>query len=235
MLAATIPMVGVAAQQTGSAQPSAPEDRIEVCVVPGSGTVYRVGASGTSSSCLKSTHTRLSINLTGVPGATGATGAAGDSGATGAQGPAGATGSNGLTGPVGPAGPSGNDGAAGAGTVGATGATGPAGPTGPTGAAGTAGATGATGATGAAGGTATYERRTGTPAPFNGSGTTSTTVSCTAGKKVVGGGYTLTGSPLVLSSASVNRATADDTWSVTIVDYWGSGAQVQVTAYAICM
>lgn len=227
MLAATIPMVGVAAQQTGSAQPTAiQEDRIEVCVVPGSGTVYRVGVSGTSSNCLKPTHTRLSINLTGVPGATGATGAAGDSGATGAQGPAGATGSIGLTGAVGPAGPSGVDGAAGTGTTGATGAAGPTGP---------AGATGATGATGAAGGTATYERRTGTVTPFSWSGTTSTTVSCTAGKKVVGGGYTITGSPLVLTSAAVNRATADDTWSVTIVDYWENGPTVQVTAYAICM
>jgi hypothetical protein len=82
-----------------------------------------------------------------------------------------------------------------------------------------------------------YERRTGTPVniPFNLTGTA--TVTCSAGKKVLGGGYTVTGhdTSLDIVYASANRATADDTWSVTAATSSGSGLTVQLTAYSICM
>jgi hypothetical protein len=83
-----------------------------------------------------------------------------------------------------------------------------------------------------------YERRSGTPVtvPSDGITTATATVSCTLGKKVLGGGFTLTGYLVYNHSVttSANRATADDTWSVTVGDLYGGGG-LTVTAYAVCM
>lgn len=98
---------------------------IEMCIVPGSGTAYRINAPGLPAQCLSAAHTRLDLNLSGPTGLTGPQGLPGE---RGAKGDAGA---------VGPAGPDG-----------IASAPGPAGSAGPTGAAGSAGAAGPTGATG---------------------------------------------------------------------------------------
>jgi len=109
------------------------------------------------------------------------------------------------------------------GESGPVGATGPAGPAGPTGDDGPTGPTGDTGPTGPAGASlAGYEQVTGIGS------STESTAECAEGKVVLGGGFEMTG-----HSASdvvhVNRATADDTWSVHV-----TGGSAQVTAYAIC-
>ena len=151
---------------------------ISVCVVPRSGTVYRVGAAGTPATCLQTSHTLLTFNTAGQqgiagpagekgaagehgekgePGAAGSVGAKGETGAAGASGavgPQGPAGSAGAVGAQGPAGAVGGDGAAGAqGPVGVTGSAGPQGPAGPAGAMGPAGAAGATGPAGPTGAT----------------------------------------------------------------------------------
>jgi hypothetical protein len=172
----------------------------------------------------------------GPAGSTGDTGPAGAAGPTGDTGPAGPAGATGDIGPAGPAGATGDTGPAGpAGSAGATGDTGPAGPAGPTGPAGAVGETGPTGPAGAVGETgptgptgpagaslAGYEQVTGTTS------STESTAECAEGKVVLGGGFEMTG-----HSASdvvhVNRATAEDTWSVHV-----TGGSAQVTAYAIC-
>jgi hypothetical protein len=198
LVGTTLPMVSVAAQQADSARTSITQDeRIDICVVPRSGTVYRVGVAGTPSNCLQPTHARQSINLSGVPGPAGPTGTKGDSGVAGATGPAG------TPGPIGPR-----------------------------------GAVGATGAAGAAGTMSSYERRSG-PAvavPTDRINTATSTANCTAGKKVVGGGYTVSGLTLPnnIITTIANSATTDDSWTVTVWDYFGTNG-LAVTAQAICM
>ncbi len=134
---------------------------ISICVVPGSGTVYRVGVTGAPSKCLQPSHQLLKLNLTGVQGEMGPAGPAGEAGPAGAAGAAGVAGSAGVAGEVGPIGPAGPVGAVGAtgavgsagaiGAPGVAGSVGPAGPSGPSGATGVAGPVGPTGATGATG------------------------------------------------------------------------------------
>ena len=198
LVATTVPMVSAGAQQADSMRTAITQDeRIDICVVPRSGTVYRVGVTGTPLNCLQATHARQSINLSGVPGPAGPTGAQGDSGVAGATGPAGAPGPIGPRGAVGPA-----------------------------------------GAAGAAGTMSSYERRSG-PAvavPTDRVNTATSTATCTAGKKVVGGGYTVSGHALPnnIVTTLANSATTDDSWTVTVWDYFGSGG-LAVTAQAICM
>ena len=88
------------------------DERIEVCIVPGSGTVYRVGVANTPAQCLQSSHQRVSLNLTGVPGATGPQGVEGPQGETGPAGPQGEMGPQGIQGPQGPKGDQGDPGSA---------------------------------------------------------------------------------------------------------------------------
>jgi hypothetical protein len=144
------------------------------------------------------------IGPVGVTGATGAIGPTGNTGNTGAQGlqgpqgvqgPVGATGATGAIGAAGSIGPQGVAGPAGAtGPAGANGANGPQGVAGPQGATGAAGSIGPQGVAGVSG----YELVTSGPqyvniySPPNPYVVTpppqSITVSCPAGKKVLGGG-----------------------------------------------
>lgn len=133
-------------------------DAIDLCIVPGSGTAYRVGGPGTPTDCLAASHSRLTLNLVGPVGPAGPVGAKGDSGATGAVGPAGAKGDSGPQGVMGEMGPAGAQGEPGAtgdpgepGAQGEPGERGEAGPAGPAGADGAAGAPGPAGVPGAAG------------------------------------------------------------------------------------
>jgi len=148
----------------------------------------------------------------GAVGAQGATGANGAQGATGANGAQGATGANGVQGATGANGAQGATGANGA--QGATGANGVQGATGANGAQGATGANGATGASGAMG----YQRVTG-PTSADDANAKTATADCPSGKKVIGGGYVISGTapggliastPVVLDS----RAIDDDTWAV---------------------
>ncbi len=153
------------------------------------------------------------IGPQGPAGATGAMGPAGATGLTGpagAMGPAGATGATGLTGPAGPTGPTGLTGPAGsAGATGATGLTGPEGPTGPTGLTGAAGPTGPAGATGPTGSNATILSgyvSSGGAAPtatlaFIG---VTTTVTITAGQRIMMSVSQALGSTLVGGASSLN-------------------------------
>ncbi|MDF1506073.1 hypothetical protein PYV61_24175, partial [Roseisolibacter sp. H3M3-2] len=108
-----------AASELGGAPTSALQldtARVQVCVVPGSGTTYRVGAAGLPAKCLKDSHTLLTLNAQGTPGEKGAKGDAGERGATGERGERGERGETGVAGAAGLAG-----------AHGATGAQGPAG------------------------------------------------------------------------------------------------------------
>jgi Collagen triple helix repeat (20 copies) len=116
-------------------------------------------------------------------------------------------------------------------TIGATGPQGPQGATGATGATGETGATGATGATGPAGpaGTSGISGRevVSVTTPFVVSGTHGTIVSCTAGKKLLGGGVTQLNSigfitqsgPFAdgwIGSAATTTGTSPAPWSITV-------------------
>ena len=143
------------------------------------------------------------------------------------------------------------EGTAGGGGGGATGPTGPTGPTGATGATGATGdpgapgATGATGATGAAG-ASDYLRVTGTPSASNATTPKTAVADCTGGRKVLGGGYDIvvTDGPdggttldnIGEINVVINRASDDDTWTVTAaVDNAGDmDDNWALTAYAVC-
>jgi hypothetical protein len=315
-LAAALPVLSVGAQTTAtSAQPTSTQDqRFDVCVVPGSGTVYRIGLPGTPTNCVQTSHSRITVNAggvagpTGAMGATGAVGPAGPIGATGPQGlngdigpagavgPAGQAGTPGAAGPTGPMGPGGAAGAAGAtgaastvpgpmgpagalgaqgptgpmgatgvtGAQGVTGATGPTGVTGATGAdgmtgvqgvtgangatgatgatgvtgvTGATGATGVTGATGATGSIGGWERVESAAPPVPAGGHASATATCSAGRKVVGGGYLVTGTDPAADVVGVteNGPTSDTTWRVTVNLSPGSTNPWTLTAYVICV
>ncbi len=166
------------------------------------------------------------VGEAGPPGPQGPTGPRGSDGAAGATGPAGASGADGATGATGPAGPTGATGPAG--PAGATGATGATGVTGATCADGATGATGATGADGVSG----WERITSTLTVASKT-TSQSTVVCSSGEKVLGGGAT---SPsggddedidLVASGPS-----SDTQWEVRINN--DSKDSVTYTSHIIC-
>ena len=128
----------------------------------------------------------------------------------------------------------------GGGEVGATGATGPTGPTGPSGATGPVGPTGATGANGATGATGPgglsgYEQVIHqvflTPGQF-----VTVTVLCSAGKKVLGGGFdieTPDDVKVFTSEPALNGNLINNGWSVFAHN--ASSVNIrQVTALAIC-
>jgi hypothetical protein len=96
-------------------QPATPAV-FRACVVPLSGTVYVIAASGGPNACAKASHIEITWNQAGAKGdkgdkgdagPTGERGPQGDAGAAGPAGPAGATGSQGPTGPQGAQGPPG--------------------------------------------------------------------------------------------------------------------------------
>jgi hypothetical protein len=81
-----------------------------------------------------------------------------------------------------------------------------------------------------------YERRTGSPVSINFNSTGTATATCSAGRRVVGGGYTATNSQLDVIIVTANYPTADDTWTVSArFSYDFSSASITLTAYAICM
>ena len=134
----------------------------------------------------------------------------GQPGPAGPQGEKGAPGSAGATGPAGPTGPKGE-----------TGATGPAGPQGPQGSRGLPGPSGISG----------WEYRVSDPGLRLGTyGHGTTRVSCSSGKKALGGGLSST-SPLV--SASTDRPIEPGSgWVVTA--YSIEVVPVTVYAWVIC-
>lgn len=69
---------------------------IRACYVPGSGTVYRVGAPGAPDACTAGAHVEFAWEATGVGGPSGPVGATGPTGPVGPQGPAGADGVSGY-------------------------------------------------------------------------------------------------------------------------------------------
>jgi Collagen triple helix repeat (20 copies) len=152
----------------------------------------------------------------------------------------GATGAQGPTGPVGPTGATGSPGA-----TGAQGPQGPAGPTGATGAQGPKGDTGATGATGAqgpAGVIGAVQVATGTAQVSQGNaavgGTTaSSTVTCPAGTKLLGGGATTAagsgGKLLAVANSAPNGTSGWTASGVVVFAGTGNGA-ASITAYAVC-
>jgi hypothetical protein len=157
----------------------------------------------------------------GAPGAPGAAGQPGAPGAPGAEGPQGPVGATGATGPVGPQGETGPTG-----PVGVTGATGPQGPTGPRGDTGPTGPAGPSGVSG-------YERVSSTlEIPAN--TIRFVTVSCPAGKRVLGGGITNEIPLLLLQNVRMSESgpTTETSWGATIVN--GHTAALTFTWWAVC-
>ena len=180
VLAGAVVMVGLAMEgaqaQQGTQevrQAAAAGEEITACYVPATGTLYRVGATGTPADCMDASHVKVTWSVVGpqgpagpqgplgaqgpqgVPGGAGPAGPQGPQGNPGPEGPAGTDGAVGAMGPQGPAGPVGPQGAKGdpgeVGPQGPVGAVGPQGATGPAGPQGPAGVDGADGADGAAG------------------------------------------------------------------------------------
>ena len=192
------------------------------------------------------------IGPTGAKGATGATGPTGATGATGAIGPTGPTGAIGPTGPQGPTGLTGATGSTGAqgptgptGTQGLTGAIGPTGPQEPTGLTGVTGSTGAqgpkgdkgdTGPTGPAG-ISGYEIVY-SNTPSDSSPTKTWETSCTAGKKILGGGgYTeVSGgaASIAISESIPVGGPPQNAWRVTAYEATPTDLGWYLRVYAIC-
>jgi hypothetical protein len=86
---------------------------------------------------------------------------------------------------------------------------------------------------------ASYERRSSSSVTIQSNSTGTAVISCTAGKKVFSGGYTVTSYDANypdVGTVVFNGATADDTWTVTIYNLgWNYGMPIQITAKAICM
>jgi hypothetical protein len=144
----------------------------------------------------------------------------------------GATGASGATGPTGPAGPAGAQG-----PIGATGAQGDKGDTGATGATGPTGPNGDTGATGpqGPGGLSGYEEVIHQVFVLPGAFAT-VSVMCSAGKRVLGGGYDIeTPDDLKVFSSepALNGNIINNGWSV-IVKNTSSANIRQVTVSAVC-
>src|SRR5690606_2199234 len=154
-------LAGVAApaaaqDATGSSVPlqEVPDARIDLCMVPGAGTVYRIGIPGAPAGCLRADHTRISFNAVGPRGAPGEPGPQGPRGEAGGPGPQGERGGRGDTGAPGPKGDPGPEGARGP-----AGPPGPAGPRGPAGERGAPGEPGPRGERGEAGGKGEHGER----------------------------------------------------------------------------
>jgi hypothetical protein len=88
----TVILAGFAASltttATARAQNQAVPDSVRACVVPGTGTIYRIGASG---GCLATTHTLLTWSTRGPAGVAGPAGPTGAAGPAGPPGPSGAS------------------------------------------------------------------------------------------------------------------------------------------------
>ena len=156
------------------------------------------------------------MGVTGPVGTTGATGVVGEPGPTGPTGATGLQGIQGLSGDVGPTGPSG---------VGFTGATGVVGPIGATGLPGLNGPAGATGLNGISGHEIVAVSDTSTTDPKI------LTVTCPAGKVVVGGGYTSSTQSIQIQQ---NNPSSNNTWTVDL-NKTTTGGEWTAAVYAICV
>jgi Collagen triple helix repeat (20 copies) len=169
----------------------------------------------------------LSWDTTGTPGAKGDAGPTGPPGSVGVKGdtgPAGQSGGDGATGPPGPAGAKGD-----------TGPAGPSGQAGPDGAPGPAGAQGPPGPTDSQV-TAPATATTVLSAPL---GTVATaTATCPAGKRIMGGGVTLSTSvanQLNRAAARENYPSAPNAWTGTLVITSALvGSTATINVYAVC-
>src|SRR5207247_6625060 len=74
---------------------SAAGDTYRACYVPTSGTIYRIGETGTPSECTRPTHVEFSWTKLGSPGPAGPQGATGPAGPIGPTGPQGTIGLDG--------------------------------------------------------------------------------------------------------------------------------------------
>ena len=109
VLAAAVAALGLVGPLQLPGQTSQPTT-YRACVVPSSGTIYRIGEPGTPSACTKSSHVEITWNQVGPQGPAGTPGAQGPAGAQGPigeKGPAGDQGPAGAAGQEGPAGPPG--------------------------------------------------------------------------------------------------------------------------------
>ena len=170
---------------------------------------------------------------TGDPGPTGATGAQGPVGPQGAQGPQGEKGDKGETGPTGPIGPQGPPGPVGPqgpqgekGDKGDKGDTGPQGPEGPQGRQGPQGPQGPTGLSG-------WQRVQGVTTTVREGTTVRLTVTCPAGKSVLGGGYSNPDTKGTNNSVLASFPASQTEWEVQIFNP-SDATSFSVVPYAIC-
>jgi hypothetical protein len=175
----------------------------------------------------------------GVAGLPGPAGPQGEDGAAGPAGPQGDPGPAGPQGDPGPAGPQGDPGAAGpAGLAGPAGPQGDPGPAGPQGDPGPAGPAGPAGADGAPGVSGWQNVLSGTVIVAPGA-TKSVVARCSAGKQVLGGGFSSAGGTLALV-ASFPVFTAIPNVDTRTTPGWlisarnTNGTDATLTANAIC-
>jgi hypothetical protein len=235
------------------------------CYVPNSGTVYRVRTVDTKETCASHQHVLFSwlanggagpagpqgpIGPAGPTGAIGPIGPAGPVGPVGPAGPTGATGPSGAPGDVGPPGPPGSVGPAG--PPGSAGPTGPPGPTGGVGPAGPVGPPGPVGGVGPAGppGPNGPPGPTGPPGPAGVSGyevrnastlmnpdqTKGISVSCSPGKRVLGGGFDTNGDSPTTPEPTLVASAPDFGGTSWAVKAWRPPTTVnwRLTVWAIC-
>jgi hypothetical protein len=204
---------GVAAAVSASSS-----SELKACVHKETGLMRKVG----SGDKCKKVEKAITWNMEGDRGARGPAGPAGEQGDTGIQGETGEQGDQGIAGEQGEVGEQGE-----AGDDGDTGATGPAGPTGPAGAAGATGAAGSDGEDGVSG----WLKITGAEsAAIAANDDVTATATCTGGRKVLGGGYSIA-TPAGDEMVTTNAPTSDTVWTVTASSVTGGG---KVTAYALC-
>jgi hypothetical protein len=195
---------------------AAAADTLRLCVVPGSGTVYRTGVPGTPARCLRDSHTQVALPMGAVAAARG------DQGPAGPAGPAGAAGASGAPGATGPAGPAGPPGAAG--PAGPSGPAGPVGPPGPQGVPGPAGPAGRAGVSDIAPVTATLVVGPGADVQL--------AATCPAGKNALTGGY-VSDAGSAWSVSSNLPGPSLESWVVGARNT-GSGSQI-ITVTAVCV
>lgn len=169
--------------------------------------------------------------LTGLPGPSGSQGAEGNQGPAGPQGPPGPGGENGDPGPQGATGPVGIQGPDGAqGPIGTEGPSGQPGQKGDTGAKGLDGSTGSTGVSGT-NGVSGWEMISSISLD-NSDDPKMQEATCSAGKKVIGGGFStnVSGTSIYVQNS---YPSGENKWSVKI-HRTGSTNWI-LTAYAICI
>jgi hypothetical protein len=184
------------------------------------------------------------VGEVGAVGPEGPAGPQGEQGEPGVAGPAGETGPAGLPGPAGPQGEQGPQGEPGepgepgvAGPAGEEGPAGPAGAIGPVGPQGPIGETGPAGPQGPAGSGFTGREivSNSSTVPDDASGEYHVvSVTCPAGKVVIGGGSTGVNTGWLYPEVVNDWPSADNEWTARAALSFGTGDQT-ITVYAICV